>query len=182
MDDITKYMSQEFSHGMNRTQLLCHGLDLIAKFPVGVSQVLAELQSRDAIIAEQQRTIDALKAKVSSKEWVLLPRNPTRMMTLRGLQGDKVFTDSKFDLAQDYFEFCDLPTKYENVKDRSDIMCHDDDREYYVIKSIYQGCIEGFEEQQRRNANPDRSERDKQVDAHWSEHWPTPVERNEGTE
>ena len=83
---------------------------------------------------------------------VLLPRNPSRIMALRGLQGDRVVKDDEFDLACDYMQIYTKRMPHVNGFDEGDIWVTLDEREFLVIASIYRGCIQGYEEWERLRA------------------------------
>ena len=80
---------------------------------------------------------------------VVLPRIPTHIMCLRGLQGGSVFLNDPFDVVEDYIEFLPTMPHVKGVYEGTDPFDSYDDRKYFVMSAIYRGCIEGFEEWER---------------------------------
>ncbi len=102
---------------------------------------------------EEQKLIDQLAEL--RPDLIVVPRDPSAIMLLRGTQYGPVFEGFDNGSALDYvLEFLNtgpsagIPNNPQWDPDPNDYL-NEDRRHYVICRAVWKGCIEGFEEWQR---------------------------------
>lgn len=89
--------------------------------------------------------------------YVVVPRKATSIMALRGAQARVGWYEPYPDYAAEYFKF-DEKGESQLQDSLAPQGSHDDDeREYWLAACIWEGCIKGMEEWQRREEQEGRT-------------------------
>lgn len=120
---------------------------------------------------EEQKLVDRLKEL--RPDLVVVPRKTSSIMALRGSQAGPVFevfdNGEPADFAHDFFNFQEVPSNPQWDVDPHDYL-NEDKREYRLVSAIWEGCISGLEEWERRRSRVTSAE-DKLFVDQWDQHF-----------
>lgn len=81
------------------------------------------------------------------KDLVVVPRDPSQLMCLRGAQEGSVFYDHEYDVVYDYLIDGNNLPHVDGVFE-GDSYCGWDNKLHFIIAAVWRGCIHGLHEQQ----------------------------------